>query len=218
MNGNMQVTDEAVDKITSIVANHIMEKVFDGVNWALILNTDTDTINEYESIRQELKDMGYTRGEVLRALQAPNGLIYDIDSSVIKRLVVKLLENSENASDYYKLIDSAYIERRNLVFQKLHIYIMKAFKQGKTRVSVALFSTNKGDKITYKTYVESGKYAGQTVEVTLPAFALRHWDLQELNRDYLIPSRVKISKVHVIEILPTRTGVGFNLDLVGLDE
>lgn len=213
-----QVTDEAVSKITGIVANSIGEKIVDGVNWALILNSDSDTINEYETIRQELKDMGYNRGEVLRAVSAPNGLIYDIDASVIKKLVSQLMSGSDVEKSSKTIMDNAYIERRNSEFQKLHVYLMKAFRQGKTTVSVALFNTNQGNKITYKTYVESGKYAGQKVEVSLPAFALRHWDLQELNRDYLIPSKVKIARVQVIEILPTRTGVGFNLELIGLDE
>lgn len=212
-----QVTDEAISKISTIVVNSIGAKILDGINWALILNNDSATINEYEAIRQELKDMGYNRGEVLRAVEAPNGLIYDIDSEVIKKLMINTLSDSD--IDPLKVgVDTAYIARRNSEFQKMHVYLMREFKQGHTNVSVALFSTNKGDKITYQTTVQEGRYGGKKIEISLPAFALRHWDLQEFNRDYLIPSRIKISRVQIIEILPTRTGVGFNFELIGLDE
>jgi hypothetical protein len=212
----IEITDEAMKIITKIVANSISEKVFDGVNWAIVLNDDTETKNEYESIRQDLKEMGYVHGEILRAAAVPNGLIYDIDVSVIKSLVNNLMAGSENADVCKQMIDTAYEQRRNSEFQKLHVYLMKNYKEGRLKVSVALFNVNQGNKITYKTTIETGKYAGKKVAITLNAFALRHWDLQELNRDYLIPSGIKIAKIRAIEILPTCTGVGFNLELVGL--
>lgn len=212
----MQITDDAVNKVATIVANNIGSKVLDGINWALIL--DKPTINEYENIRQTLKDMGYVKGEVLRAFAAPNGFIYDIDASVTKRLLLNIMQNSEDLNLCSNMIETAYEERRNAEFTHMQLFLINAIKSGKTKVSVALFNTNSGHKITYKTYIENGKYAGQRVEISLPAFALRHWDLQELNQNYLIPAKLKIARVQVVEILPTRTGVGFNLELVKLDE
>lgn len=214
----MKVTDEAATKVLSLMANEIGDKVFDGINWALILKTNGAAINEYEAVRQQLKDMGYTHGEVLRAYVAPNGLIYDIDAQVVKMLVRKLMEGNEQFDVCNELIDTAYETRRNQELSKLHLYLLKSFKAGKTKVSLALYNMNKGNRITYTTTVETGQYANKKVEITLPAFALRHWDLESLNRDYLIPSRIKIQKVQLMEILPSKTGVGFNFEIIGLEE
>lgn len=214
----MKVTDEALDKVVTIFANNLGGKVFDGINWTFVLDTDTLVLQEYETIRQELKDMGYNHGEILRAYKAPNGLIYDIDAAVIKSLVQKTMIGSENEGLCKELIESAYEARRNAEMSKLHVYLVKAYKAGNKRVSLALFNTNKGNRITYNTLIENGTYANKKMEIKLPAFALRHWDLEELNRNYLIPARVKIQKVQLVEILPTKTGVGFNFELVGLEE
>lgn len=213
----MKVTDEAASKVLGLMANEIGDKVFDGINWALIFKTNAAAINEYEAVRQQLKDMGFTHGEVLRAYVAPNGLIYDIDSQVIKMLVRKIMEGNEQESECNDMIEKAYEMRRNQELSKLHIYLMKAYKANKTKVSLALYNVNKGNKITYTTTVETGQYANKKVEITLPAFALRHWDLESLNRDYLIPSKIKIQKVQLMEILPSRTGVGFNFEIEGLE-
>lgn len=214
----MKVTDEAAAKVSTIFANNLGEKVFDGINWTFVLESDVGTLQEYENIRQELKDMGYTHGEILRAYKAPNGLIYDIDAKVVKMLVKSTMAGSESEGLCNELIESAYEARRNMEMSRLHVFLAKAFKAGQTKVSLALFNTNKGNRITYNTLIESGSHANQKVEIRLPAFALRHWDLEELNRNYLIPARIKIQKVQLVEILPTKTGVGFNFELVGLKE
>lgn len=215
---NLNITDEVLDKIAVIVANDIGAKVMDGINWTFVLDTDTVKINEYESIRESLRSLGYKSNEVLRAFKVPNGIVYDIDADVVKKLVTSLMSQSEKADTCYSIMKTAYEERRNSEFAKLQVFIIKAIKNGKKNVSLALFNKNKGSKIVYKVKVTNGIYKGKFMEITLDAFALRHWDLEELNQNYLIPARCKIKRIEVIDILPTLTGVGFNMELEELVE
>lgn len=216
--GNLNITDEVLDKIAVIVANDIGAKVMDGINWTFVLDTDNVKINEYDSIRESLRSMGYKSNEVLRAFKVPNGVVYDIDATVVKKLVIKLMSQSDKADICSTIMKTAYEERRNSEFAKLQVFIIKAIKSGKKKVSLALFNKNKGSKIVYKVNVTNGVYKGKYMEISLDAFALRHWDLEELNQNYLIPARCKIKRIEVIDILPTLTGVGFNVELEELIE
>lgn len=215
---NLNITDEVLEKIAVIVANGIGAKAIDGINWTFVLDTDNVKIEEYESIRESLSNMGYKRNEILRAFKVPNGIVYDIDAEVVKQLVTKIMSQSEKADTCSSIMKTAYEERRNAEFAKLQVLIIKAIKSGKKNVSLALFNKNKGQKIAYKVKVTNGVDNDKYMEITLDAFALRHWDLEELNQNYLIPARCKIKRIEVIEILPTLTGVGFNVELEELIE
>lgn len=215
---DINITDEVLDKVVVIVANDLGPKVMDGINWTFVLDTEVEKLNEYESIRESLKEMGYKSNEVLRAFKVTNGVVYDIDSNVVKKLVIKLMSKSQNAEVCSTIMRTAYEERRNSEFAKLQVFIIKAIKSGKKNISIALFNKNKGSKISYRVKVKSGVYKDKTVEINLEAFALRHWDLEELNQNYLIPAKCKIKRIEVIDILPTMTGVGFNVELEELVE
>ena len=57
------------------------------------------------------------------------------------------------------------------------------------------------------------KKSGKPVLVKYDAFAIRHWDLGDINTKMLIPAGIRIVKIEPSEILPPKTGVRFVLHL-----
>ena len=84
------------------------------------------------------------------------------------------------------------------------------FKEGHKTFDVALFSRNSVPRI-----VVSGKdpKSGKDGVVTYDAYAVRHWDIEEVNAKLLAKEGIRIAKIEPCEVIPTKTGVRFRLHL-----
>lgn len=202
-----KISKEVVNLIAPIVANEIGVKILDGINWALILNRHTAKNREYAGIREKLTGLGFKSSEVMRVFEVTNGFVYDFDKVMLKTMVSEFVKNEDGGESAVKRISTAYDKRRNTDMQRLSDHLVESARNGQTDVLVALFSKVNDFTIKFHTAKEGGKRKAYS----LPAFAIRHWDLQDLNLDYLTPRGYIISHIEIVEILPSENGISFKL-------
>lgn len=203
----VQLNKEVIDLIAPIVANDIGVKVLDGINWALVNNRHVNKQKKYGEIRAQLNNMGFKPTEVFRVFSVPNGVVYDFDKVVLKSLVSEFVKDVPDGDCAVKRINSAYSKRRYADMQRLADYVVAQAQEGQKEALVALFSKTNNFEIKFHTRKEGTKRKAYS----LPAFAIRHWDLQELNVDYIIPRGYLVEKIEIVEILPAENGISFML-------
>lgn len=213
-----------MEDLTRMYAREICDSIVQGITYALTFKSDEMKNKEYLDIKQKLKESGFNSSEVMRVFELCNGYIFDLDLSMAQRIAIDLIKSTLTAdeklsnSDKYMLRDKPR-ERHELDMQKLaDECVKKASESNKDVVEheVALFSKNKGNVIKFNAQVNvRGKL--KPYLFTYSAYALKHTDLEELNRCLLVPRGLKICKVQPCEILPTKTGVKFKLWIEKLD-
>lgn len=206
-NGNSRITTEVLDLLIPLVANEIGTGCLKGINWALINNRRKTEQNEYAEVWNKLRKMGFAPNEVMRIFKAPNGMIFDLDAVVLKEMVKYLTKGTPEEKSVYAKIEIAYEQRRTAEMFRLADLVEKRMKRGENGILLALFSTSPNLEIRFRGEDENGV----THQYRLPAFALRHCDLQECNLDYIIPRGYIIKKMDIYEILPAENGISYKI-------
>lgn len=204
-----KVTNELLQDIMPFMVQELGEKIFEGITYTLIPSSDKIKIDTYQEIRDKITQAGIDTTTLFRVYQLCNGTIFDLDLVVAKKLAIIMLK--ENADEKFNnMINTLPAKRKQEDMERLATQCLKEAKNKNKEFYVALFSKNKSPSIRFNAKVE-----GETTTRTFsyPAYALRHWDLEDINMNYLIPKGLMIDKVQACEILPTRTGVKFKIIL-----
>lgn len=206
--------------LTQFIVTEIGGKALDGITYVLVrtdntaTQVDRDRITKYEAIRKEATLCGFNDSQLFRMYNLSNGVIFDIDMGITKKITSALAKRVLAAQD--KVLDTDDVignqpeKRRKSDMIALTMYLNEQFKAGKTIVDVALFSRNSVPEIVINGQLADGRYAIQKYK----AYAIRFWDLEEVNKNLLIPMmKIRIKSVAPGMVLPTRTGVVFQLQL-----
>lgn len=188
--------------------------------------SDKTRLSLYSEMGPEILRCGYNQGDIFRAYQVSNGYIYDLDPFVAAKLAAKVISEMKKAGEldnlgvpeldpsnteqyYIDLITAEQNKRKTSDLLALGKWIVSEYKAGRTSLEVALFSRNQRRTITITGYGSKG----DVVQARYKAFSLRHWDIETLNRNILIPLGLRVATITPYEILPSKTGVRFKLEI-----
>jgi len=204
--------------LKEFLIKEIKNKALSGITYALFFSGDEKDevkIEKYKSIMGEVINCGYSKESgVFSIYEVPNGYIFDIDMGVARKITSEISKIVSRLSGCAQPIDDIigdYPEiRRRSDMQSLARYIKQEFKKGSREVEVALFSRNSVPRIVI-TGVDAN---GRDIAIRYNSYAIKHKDIETINKNLLIPDGVRISKVIFEEILPSKTGCRFRLQLV----
>lgn len=210
----MKLSKKLVDRLTDFQINNIESKALDGITYVMAFKSDTKLINKCKEILEETKSIGCKENEIFRAYELPNGYIFDMDLAISKFIVKKLAEAvaKEQQLDVGDgdIIGNRPEKRRREDMEKLAKYCVEQFKKGETHLEVALFSRNSVPKIMIS---GTEKGTNKKIMASYRAFAIRHWDIEAVNNQLLATKGIRISRIKPCEILPSKTGVRFEITL-----
>lgn len=207
-----KASQELVNMLTEFLICEIGSKAMDGITYALVLSNSKD-LKKFMDIRKEANKFGYASDEAFRVYQVANGYIFDMDISVAKKITYELSKavNKTNGgqSPIGDLIGDAPERRRNADMLGLAKYAQREFEAGNRIIEIALFNRNATSRIM----VTGVGPQNEMLTIKYRGYAIRHWDIEAINANLLIPEGIRISKLEPCEILPSRTGVRFRVYL-----
>jgi hypothetical protein len=136
-----------------------------------------------------------------------------MDMSLAKYIAEKLLDIVYKGEDHSNIIGDVPEIRRQNDMKKLAKLCQENYKNGKPVFEVALFSRNSVPRIVISGSDVNKGVRGKQIIATYNAYAIRHWDIQEINDNLLMQVGLRISKIRPCEILPPKTGVRFQLSV-----
>lgn len=208
-----RASNELKNMLTDFMLQEIGQKALDGITYAFVLKSDKDKENyrNYMDIRREATKCGYNMSEIFRVYEVSNGYIFDMEIAVAKQisyLIAKAVNKTNGGKTPVKDFIKDYPERRRKSdMVGLARYVKSCYDKRETTIEVALFSRNSTPKITI-TGVGQNK---EMLAIKYNAFAIRHWDIESVNKNLLIPAKIRIARMEPCEILPSKTGVKFKL-------
>jgi hypothetical protein len=212
-----KVSNKLRDQLSEFLVCEIGGKALDGITYTMLLKgnkRDMESYKRYAAIREELLNCGFSSDEMLRCFEVGNGYIFDMDLQTAKQITIELskavAKSNNNQTPVGDLIGNAPEQRRKRDMLGLGRYVKQSYDTGLREVSVALFNKNSTDRIMVTAVDKNGK----KLAVSYKAYAIRHWDIEQVNSQILMPMGVKIDSIQLCEILPMKTGVSANLKLV----
>lgn len=210
-----------LDMLTEFTIVEIGSRSLDGITYTFVLENgdkrEAELLKRYQTIKNEATKCGYNNNEVFRMWKAGNGYIFDMDIDTVKSITTKLsrsLKNEGYATPVEDIIKDGPDLRRKRDMVALSQFLKSEYDNGKRSVEVALFSKNSTDKII----VTGTNSKGEKLAVRYRAYALRHLDMEQVNKQFLMPAGFRISTLRPCEILPSKTGVSFRLTLQSLKD
>lgn len=209
---------ETMNGLTEFLLCEVDTKVLQGISYILVKKgkTNEKLIAKYDGLRHSMNEEGIHPKVGLRRYELDNGIIYDLEldeairlTELISRAVAKN-NNGETPVGDLGIREKA-MERHRQDMERLTDKIVNSAKKGMGKIEVALFSKNMTNNIVITG--KDAKNAKREVAITYDAYALRHTDIEELNREYLALYGLMVTKVEVHEMLPSSTGVRFTLTL-----
>lgn len=207
-----RISATLLDQLSEFLICEIGAKAIDGITYTMLLKDnkkDAEIIKRYNQIKQEVLKCGYSNDEIFRIYKVNNGYIFDLDLSVAKQITFELSKavasQNNNSTPIGDLIGNSPEKRRSRDMSSLARYIKETFEGGEREIEVALFNKNSTDKIM----VSGLDKDKNKIVVNYRAYAIRHWDIEELNTKYLIPAGIKVERIQPCDILPHKTGVSF---------
>ena len=206
---------ELLNKLTEFLICEIGAKALSGITYTLLIkgSKDDELYERYLKIKKEAKKCGYDNDEVFRIYQVSNGYILDMDLNVAKRITAELnkavakTDGKKLTKDELDLIGEKPNIRRVKDMERLARYVISKHNDGQNVLEVALFSRNSVPRII----ITAEGPNGEELTIGYNAFAIRHWDLEYVNSELLIPEGLRVYKMTPLEVLPSRTGVSFRL-------
>ena len=174
---------------------------------------DNDRFKKYMNIKKVVQSCGFDRNEAFRVYEVSNGYIFDMDLNIAKSITIRLAKALENMGDIDvgdgDLIGDNPEKRRKSDMLALAKLCKSEYDKGNRVITVALFSRNSVPNIVISGKDVKGKYISERYN----AYAIRHWDIETVNAKLLIPAGFRIYRVEPYEILPSKTGVKFDIYL-----
>lgn len=210
----MKISKELMDRLTNFLFEAIGSKVMDGITYTMEISPEDDeAIKNYLELRDMVVREGFKNNEVFRVYNAKNGYIFDMDLTIVRYLNDKVFKavskNTGMNCDGNAVIGYGPEVRRKQDMESLAKYCISQFESNKTEFEVALFSRNSVPRITLSGKDSAKGGQGKNVVVTYNAYAIRHWDIEEINNRLLIPKGLRITRITPCEILPSKTGMRF---------
>lgn len=209
----MELSKELVNGLTGFLVTNIESKALDGITYVMAFKNDKELIEDCKHIKEEAIKNGFNNDQCFRIYELVNGYIFDMDLSVAKFLTKKLyhaVTKDQNGS-HGDLIGDRPEQRRREDMKKLAKYCKSQYEKGIQTFEVALFSRNSVPRIVVSGSEKGPGNKGNGIIAQYNAFAIRHWDIEEINATLLGPIGLKISKIKPCEILPPKTGVRFEI-------
>lgn len=209
------VSKELYGKLTEFLTVEIESKVLDGITYVMTLKNENDreSTESYKKIKDVAIKNGLGQNEAFRVYELSNGYIFDMDLTIAKHIAFllskKVNQQTKGQMPVGDFIGEKPEKRRQEDMQKLAKKCLTQFKAGKKVFDVALFSRNSVPRIQITGKDKSGKDA----VITYDAYAVRHWDIEEINARLLAKEGIKIAKIEPCEVIPSKTGVRFTLHL-----
>jgi len=125
-------------------------------------------------------------------------------TSELSKAVAKANNGNTPTGD---LIGDSPDKRRKDDMLGLAKYVKQQYDNGKKQIEVALFSRNSVPRII----ISGVGPKNDMISIKYNAYAIRHWDIESINANMLIPAGIRISKIEPCEVLPSKTGVRFVL-------
>lgn len=201
-----------MDLLSEFLVCEIGSKAIDGITYTLLLKdnkVDMNSFKRYQSIRKEVFDCKFSSDEVLRCYEVSNGYIFDMDLSTAKQITFELSKAvasmNGNKTPVGDLIGQIPEKRRAKDMNELAKLVKELYNKGERECTVALFNKNSTNRIRVTAIDKSNK----KIVVEYKAFAIRHWDIESINSQILMPEGIKIDSIQPCEILPHKTGVSF---------
>lgn len=213
-----KISVELFDMLRDFLVSKPAGKALDGITYNLLLKNERDRENyeKFMEIKKEALRCGFNNNEVFRVYELSNGYIFDMDLSVAKAITYELSKqvarqdrNEKIAGD---LIGDYPEQRRREDMILLSKFLKSRFNRGERRVEVALYSQNTVPRIT----INAKNEKGEPIALKYNAYAIRHWDIEELNARLMIPDGIRISKIEPCEVMPSKTGVRFIIHMISL--
>lgn len=211
-------SQKLMNQLSEFLVCEIGGKAIDGITYTMLLNNnkkDMERYKRYNAIRLEaIHNCGFSNDELLRCYEVSNGYIFDMDMNTAKQITIELskaVANANgNATPVGDLIGDAPEQRRKRDMISLAKYLKNAYDAGYKEVYVALFNKNATDRIM----VTGEDKNGNKLAVSYKAYAIRHWDIEQINAQMLMPAGIKVESIQPCEILPFKNGVSFKFSLV----
>lgn len=206
-----KVSKKLIDMLSEFLVTEIQGKALGGITYTLLFKDgkDKEMCAKYFKIREEATNCGFGPNEVFRVYEVTNGYIFDMDLSVAKYITVELskavAKMNGGKTPVGDLIGEAPEKRRREDLKLLAKYLQGQFKEGRKDVEVALFSRNSVPRIV----INAVDKAGNPILLKYNAYAIRHWDIEDVNTALLLPVGIRIASIEPCEILPSKTGVRF---------
>ena len=214
----MKISKELMDRLTNFLFEAIGGKVVDGITYTMEISPEDDeAIKNYLELKDMVVKEGFKNNEVFRVYNVANGYIFDMDLAIVRYLNDKVFKavskNTGLNCDGNAVIGYGPEVRRKQDMESLAKYCISQFESNKTEFEVALFSRNSVPRITISGKDSAKGSQGKGVVVTYNAYAIRHWDIEEINNRLLIPKGLRIRRIKPCEILPSKTGMRFVLSV-----
>lgn len=211
---NKELPKELLDKLTELLCLEIGSKAMEGITYILLDKSEKDRFKvlKYKDVRITADKAGLGPNEAFRFYELANGYVFDMDMSIAKHItnfLSTVVAKNNGTEPLANLIGNNPEVRRKNDMKALANKCLKEYKDGITKFDVALFSRNKGNKIITQVRDKTGN----NLIIQYPAYALRHWDLEDINREYLLRYGIKIVSVEPVELIESKTGVRFTLNL-----
>lgn len=208
---------ELVDGLTEFLICEVEEKVLQGISYIIIPKKESNKarIEKYDALRKAMTKAGIGENETFCRYELPNGIIYDLSLAEAVKLTEKISlsvakkNNGKTPVGDLGIRNKAF-DRHREDLERLAKKIVESAKKGVAEIEVALFSKNDGGTIVI---TGSDSNSKANVAVKYDAFALRHTDIEELNREFLALQGLMVTKIEAHEVLSSATGVRFILKI-----
>lgn len=215
-----KIPKSLMDRLTDFLVTNIESKALSGITYVMALYSDKELIEKCKAIRVEATEAGFQPNEMFRVYEIKDsGYIFDMDLSVAKFITSKLSEavskNRNIEIPNNDIIGDAPERRRREDMTQFAKYCKSQYEQlSKTTsspvIEVALFSRNSVPNIVIN---GTDKTSGKQVLLKYNAYAIRHWDIEEVNQAILVPAGLRVSEIRPCEILSSKTGVRFEITI-----
>ena len=200
------------NKLIDFTLTFISDRFVDGVTYGLFFKNETDIIAKCDEIYSDTNDYFGELG-VMRKIDLCNGVVYDIDMSVIKRILQEYLKSTQEKDlqldEYAELIGNQPEQSRAEDMKRFAELCINEYRAGKKKIMVSLFNLTANPNT-----IVMGKDA-KDVALFFQSFAIRQWDMENINKTYLIPHGIRVSSLEICDILPGRSGVRYGIHLSG---
>ena len=210
------------NSLSEFLCDELGEKVLKGISYIVVSKADSNRkkVEKLDNLRRSLSKNGVPDNKVFRRYELLNGYIYDMELDEAIDLTIAITSSmAEQGKLEQKYIGdfgirNIAISRKVEDLQLLCRKCVEGVRKGKSEMDFVLFSRNRSPQV-----VITGKdaYTGAKIAIKYDSFALRHTDVEELNREYLKLHGLIVTKVIVHEIVPGSRGVLFTLKLAHAD-
>ena len=225
MKSSLRLPEDLANGLMDFFSEEISDNIFAGVTYGLVFKDKMTQakVAKYTELKQKILECEMNTQDKLRMFEVCNGYIFDLGVRTAQIIALDLIRSTykdgeEISKNDVLRIKDLPVQRRRAELERLANKCIKIMNDNRTSQSeeivIALYSRNTSNTVKVTGELENG----QKVRFTYDAYKLKHTDLDELNKQFLVKRRIKVASIQACEILPPRTGVKFKLKIERLDD